>query len=161
MGLLAFLVVLLAIPLTVNIAQKQQELRQQAASSRCATNDPCSGWNYAACTTNDGQPGHLTSCPEQGINAGCIAGPAPDLSQCAPAAADCAAHGGVCSNQGCNPGQTSVGICAFGVACCANTLATPPPPVGCSNAPSGFYNEICVEGQTADQPRKEKGPFLG
>ncbi len=43
MGILAFLVLLLAIPLTVNIAQKQQELRQRAAfedvgGGTCTTN---------------------------------------------------------------------------------------------------------------------------
>lgn len=38
MGLLAFLVVVLAIPLTVNIAQKQQELRQRAATNYTCPN---------------------------------------------------------------------------------------------------------------------------
>lgn len=46
LGLLAFLVVLLSIPLTVNIAQKQQELRQRAAGAT-----PCeqNGGPGAAC----------------------------------------------------------------------------------------------------------------
>ncbi|HZQ29703.1 MAG TPA: hypothetical protein VFA93_01325 [Patescibacteria group bacterium] len=55
-GFLAFLVVLLAVPLTVNIAQKQQELRQHAAGN---------------CTTvqgadKNGNPGTWTTCPDTG-----------------------------------------------------------------------------------------------
>lgn len=49
MGILAFLVIVLAIPLTVNIAQKQQELRQRAATNYTCpkggspVNDPITG----------------------------------------------------------------------------------------------------------------------
>lgn len=68
MGLLAFLIIVLAIPLTVNIAQKQQELRQRAANT-CDVNDVCTGWNYTSCFVNEGQ-----NCGNQIEGAKCVSG---------------------------------------------------------------------------------------
>ena len=82
MGLLAFLIVLLAIPLTVNIAQKQQELRQHAAGS-CDTQNECdgypNGWSYGTCSVNinEGQPcGSGGTCS----NGSCIVGDSLDAN---------------------------------------------------------------------------------
>ncbi len=99
-GILAVLIIALAIPLTVTVLQKQQEIRQRATGA-CDPGDPCTGWAYSSCTTTDGQSGHKATCGGN-TDPTCYAGPAPNLSSCStPPPSNlkplCGTNGGFCT----------------------------------------------------------------
>lgn len=82
--LLAFLILVLAIPLTVNIAQRQQEIRQQAACQVCPNGgskaDDGNCWGDPS--TKTGFSGPAKVCPNAGpTGATCPAGTSPTCSQ--------------------------------------------------------------------------------
>jgi len=139
--LLVILTIALSIPLTVFVAQKQQETRQQAAS--CSTADPCDGWNYESCPG-----GYIAVCG--GSRSGCISGTKPDLSRCSDFDATCKGKGGICSSSSsCPSGLVKIGVCAY-TACCAQQVSPPTPgqekcPTG-SGVPAGFKSQPCKQG---------------
>lgn len=130
-ALLGFLILVLAIPLTVNIAQKQQELRQRAENT-CSSNDECTGWTYTSCTTSDGQVGYHPICATHNIPDECYPGSADaqnaKVAQCANrlTEAECTSEGGACINQAC--GGESKGKCTDGRNCCKVETSTPTNP---------------------------------
>lgn len=119
MGILAFLVLLLAIPLTVNIAQKQQELRQRAAFEENGNNLSPGG---VSCST---QSVEKCFAPELAPS-NCTAGGSLDCGFAGAAAGGAAVISYVCQEQVCTTpaptpqlpsSETPRGSCSPGYTC--------------------------------------------
>src|SRR5258708_3917421 len=160
-GVLMVLIVVLAIPLTVNIAQKQQELRQRADTCKtinlgvfCSDVTGPGGVTCSPAGTSPGCPAGATaySCTQQSCTTPASAPPAstaptnPGLSpnQCAQAKGDCIYQGS------CPTGSSNLGACQNNGTCCSvpSTASPSAPPVSC-DASKGFVSTCTA----ADQQR--------
>lgn len=165
MGLLVFLIIVLAIPLTVNIAQKQQELRQRAYEAPSCTpgegltcdtgekRDDCSGGLSRTCSCGEGFTGTEVfekqsdgQCYSSGkCYATCIGRVTP------PTTPTCAQNGNTCvaSPDRCDGiGVPGDGICPPGgpSICCKPTPTTPSSSNPTNGLPCGTQGGKCLSG---------------
>lgn len=156
LGILAVLVIALAIPLTVQIAQKQQELRQQAAGT-------CETIELGTFCTNISNTIPETSCQEvNDATASCPPGPDGKVSKfkCTQQVctnlptpppndviADCRGRGGECiSGPSCTAsGGKILQSCPSNQVCCARPAPSNPSTTTCPSG-NGWTGEGCTQG---------------